>query len=307
MLLVAGMAGARSARAETVPEISANKVIQLALIDSGENDAGGVERGDRPGRQSCWPPSATITSCGCSTCQAASSFIAGRRTPTGSRPRRSGRTVSILATSGADRRICLWNVMADGKARNVSEPLQAVIYTIAYSPDGRLLAAAGFADKVWVFDAEQGKLLRELPAPGADIRAIGFSPDGTRMAARRTRRAGAHLGCRQRAAALRRAGLLAADLRPGLFARRKDSWRRPASSESFACSIASSGKPVADLPERPGEVMALCFCGPGVAGLGRQRQRDSSLGRGLAAGAIPVGRPYRLDHDAGLRSLRRRR
>jgi WD40 repeat protein len=25
---------------------------------------------------------------------------------------------------------------------------------------------------------------------------------------------------------------------------------------------AASGKPVADLPERPGEVLALCFCGP---------------------------------------------
>ena len=25
---------------------------------------------------------------------------------------------------------------------------------------------------------------------------------------------------------------------------------------------ASTGKPLADLPERPGEVLALCFCGP---------------------------------------------
>ena len=104
-------------------------------------------------------------------------------------------------------------------------------------------------------------MLRELAAPGSDIRAIAFSPDGTRMAAagragmvriwdaRST--AGRWPTCRSRAA----------DLRPGYS---PDGKLLAAAGQQRIVRLldAASGKPLADLPERPGEVLALCFCGP---------------------------------------------
>jgi WD40 repeat protein/tRNA A-37 threonylcarbamoyl transferase component Bud32 len=55
---------------------------------------------------------------------------------------------------------------------------------LAYSPDGKLLAAADVASRgrVWNFDARTGRLLRQL-ATGCDLRyRIAFSPDGKRLA-----------------------------------------------------------------------------------------------------------------------------
>jgi WD40 repeat protein len=168
---------------------------------------------------------------------------------------------SILATTGADRRICLWNVTADGKARTLSEPLQAVVYTIAYSPDGRFLAAAGFADKVWVFDADEGKLLRELSGPGTDIRAISFSPDGTRMAA--AGRAGL-VRIWDAASGQPISDVQVSSRRICALAYSPDGKLLAAAGQQRIVRLleASSGKALADLPARHGEVMTLCFCGP---------------------------------------------
>jgi len=262
MLLVAGMSGGTPARAGTIPEISANKVIQLAPIDSEETVP-------VVSSVALDPAGKLLAAVGDDHLVRVFDVSSGKLLhrwashvdwvkASAFRP-----NSSVLATSGADRRVCLWNVVSDGRARNVSEPLQAVIYTLAYSPDGRFLAAAGFADKVWVFDADQGKLLRELPAPGADIRAISFSPDGARMAA-----AG-------------RAGLVriwdansgqplsdvqASSRRICALAYSPDGKVLAAAGRQRVIRLldSSTGKPLADLPERPGEVMSLCFCGPDV-------------------------------------------
>lgn len=142
-----------------------------------------------------------------------------------------------------------------------NQVVAGVIYTIAYSPDGKLLATAGFGDKVQIFDAEGGQMLREMPAPGNDIRAIAFSPDGTRLAA-----AG-------------RSGLLriwqsdngqqVADVQ--VSARRISALAYSSDGKLLAVGgrqrvvrllNGSTGKPEGDMPERPGEVFSLCFCGP---------------------------------------------
>jgi len=260
MLLLASMAGGTPARAETIPEISANKVIQLAPVDSQEKtpvissvalDPAGkllAAVGDDHLVRVFDLPSGKLLHRWASHVDwvKASAF----------RP-----NSAALATSGADRRICLWNVTAEGRARNLSEPLQAVIYTLAYSPDGRFLAAAGFADKVWVFDADQGKLLRELSAPGTDIRAISFSPDGTRMAA--AGRAGL-VRIWDAASGQPLSDVQVSSRRICALAYSPDGKLLAAAGQQRIVRLldSSSGKPLADLPERPGEVMTLCFCGP---------------------------------------------
>jgi WD40 repeat protein len=260
MLFLAGIAADTSARAETVPQLSANRVIQLAPINSAETmpvvssvalDPAGkllAAVGDDHLVRVFDLPSGKVAHRWASHADwvKASAFR-----PNG----------SVLATSGADRRICFWHVMSEGKTRSVSEPLQAVVYTLAYSPDGRFLAAAGFADKVWMFDAEQGKVIRELSGPGFDIRAIAFSPDGTRMAA--AGRSGL-VRIWDAVNGQQIADSQVSSRRIRALAYSPDGKLLAAAGQQRTVRLLDSatGKPRIDLPERPGDVRTLCFCGP---------------------------------------------
>jgi WD40 repeat protein len=261
-LIVAGMAVGTSARAEAIPQLSASKIVQLTPIDSSETlpvvssvalDPAGkllaavgddhlVRVFDLPNGKLVYRWASHVD------WVRASAFR-----PNG----------AVLATSGADRRICFWRVTADGRKRTVSDPLPAVIHTLAYSPDGRLLAAGGFADSIWLFDAEQGKLLRELPAPGVDIRAITFSPDGKRMAA--AGRAGL-LRIWDADSGQQISDVQVSSRRIFALAYSPDGKLLAAAGHQRIVRLldSASGKMLADLPGRPGEVMSLCFCGPGT-------------------------------------------
>ena len=254
------VAGAASARAETIPQFPAGKVIQLAPPSSAET----------------LPVVSSVALDPTGKLLAAvgdDHLVRVLDLPNGKLVYRWATHVdwvrasvfrpdgSVLATSGADRRICFWHITANGKTRTVSERLPAVVQTLAYSPDGRLLAAAGFADSVWLFDAQQGKLLRELPAPGADIRAITFSPDGTRMAA--AGRAGL-VRIWNAASGQQMIDTQASPRRIFALAYSPDGKILAAGGHTRIVRLldATSGRVLADLPERPGEVMSLCFCGP---------------------------------------------
>ena len=58
------------------------------------------------------------------------------------------------------------------------------VLAVAVSPDGRLLAGAGFARDVRLWDARTGKLVRSLEGPRRTTRrALAFTPDGRLLAA----------------------------------------------------------------------------------------------------------------------------
>jgi WD40 repeat protein len=54
---------------------------------------------------------------------------------------------------------------------------------VAFSPEGRRLAASDVEGKVEVFDAQSGELLFALEEPGRAIPGVAFSPDGRYLAA----------------------------------------------------------------------------------------------------------------------------
>jgi WD40 repeat protein len=65
------------------------------------------------------------------------------------------------------------------RLRVEEETVQA---TAAFSPDGRLLATAGMAGKVRVWDVDRGQLLITLPDEKWGVYALTFSPDGRTLA-----------------------------------------------------------------------------------------------------------------------------
>ena len=167
----------------------------------------------------------------------------------------------VLATSGADRRIHIWDMSGQDRSRDLPERLQTV-YALTYSRDGQMLAAAGFDDQVGIYNANDGRLLCEQPAPGKDIRAV-FLPDGTQLAA--AGRAGLVRlwdvrRCEQTANVQVSARRICA------MAYSPDGKLLAVGGQQRVIRLldTTSGKPVIDLPERPGEVLTLCFCGPNL-------------------------------------------
>jgi WD40 repeat protein len=57
------------------------------------------------------------------------------------------------------------------------------LLTLAFSPDGNLLAVAGERGRVWLWDLAAGELRHELKGFGASAKGIAFTPDGRQVVA----------------------------------------------------------------------------------------------------------------------------
>jgi WD40 repeat protein len=58
----------------------------------------------------------------------------------------------------------------------------ALVYNIAFSPDGKILASAGFDNKVKLWEFPSGKELRTIDGHTGPVYCVAFSPDGKTIA-----------------------------------------------------------------------------------------------------------------------------
>jgi WD40 repeat protein/serine/threonine protein kinase len=94
---------------------------------------------------------------------------------------------TTVASAGSDAyshagTIAIWDVQR-AQQRSRLRPMTSSVRSIAYSHDGRTLAA-GCSDKsVRLWDTASGRFKKSLSVPGSDFSTVAFSPDGKMIAA----------------------------------------------------------------------------------------------------------------------------
>ncbi|HRE99722.1 MAG TPA: WD40 repeat domain-containing protein [Pirellulaceae bacterium] len=87
-----------------------------------------------------------------------------------------------LITAGNDRRVIKWNP-ATGTLVSVLRESSFAVSALAIEPSGRIAALGGFSGTIQLIDLNDGRVVREIPSPCPDIRALDFSADGLLLAA----------------------------------------------------------------------------------------------------------------------------
>ena len=98
----------------------------------------------------------------------------------------------LLLSGGLDKMLRLWDVQTGKLQRTfvvksyIDNPKgqNGVIYRVAFSPDGSLIASGGYDEvgTVWVWGVKTGALLHTLKGTKGGVSGLAFSPDGKTLA-----------------------------------------------------------------------------------------------------------------------------
>ena len=94
---------------------------------------------------------------------------------------------TFLVTAGEDGSVRVWDWRIGKELRQLQPPEGSRVRSVAFSPDGKLLAAGGWERKVHIWDSTgrdptDWKHIQQFPDSTGSPESIAFSPDGRRLA-----------------------------------------------------------------------------------------------------------------------------
>jgi WD40 repeat protein len=93
-----------------------------------------------------------------------------------------GKDSDRLGSASLDGTAKLWEV-PDGDEKRTYKAEGDKFMAMAFSPDGKMIAAGGTDQKIIIWLVKNGKVLKELSGLEGQVSALAFSPDGTSLAA----------------------------------------------------------------------------------------------------------------------------
>lgn len=87
-------------------------------------------------------------------------------------------TKVVSGSAGGDKTIKIWDVSTGELIRSFE---YKNIRSVAYSPDGKMIASGGVDAFVKLWDTSTGTLIRQMVADNDQVNSVAFSPDGTRV------------------------------------------------------------------------------------------------------------------------------
>src|SRR5665213_2163838 len=82
----------------------------------------------------------------------------------------------------SDGTVVLWDVLRRQPLSSTFSQSLGVVWSVAISRDGKLLAAGSLDGTVRIWDLTRGTLLRSIAVPGGIVNSVAFSPDGGMLA-----------------------------------------------------------------------------------------------------------------------------
>ena len=92
------------------------------------------------------------------------------------------RLAAASGVAGIQGSAHVWNVEDTASTQTLEGGHHDLIYAVRWSPDGKVLATAGYDSGIVLWDAASGKALRTLSGHNGAVFDIAFSPDGTLLA-----------------------------------------------------------------------------------------------------------------------------
>jgi WD40 repeat protein len=96
-----------------------------------------------------------------------------------------GARVALARQQAGDGGAEVWDVASRSRLASLDSGADATELTVAFSPDGRLLATAGFGRYVRLWDVASRRLVRKLDLGAGGSSTLEFSPDGATLAVSR--------------------------------------------------------------------------------------------------------------------------
>jgi WD40 repeat protein/beta-lactamase regulating signal transducer with metallopeptidase domain len=92
------------------------------------------------------------------------------------------RLLSCGSWPEGDKTLRLWDVATGKELRTFTAPGNPQFQSNAFSPDGKHAFAGGEDGRIWEWDLDTGKLLREIKGHKGAVACLTFSPDGKKLA-----------------------------------------------------------------------------------------------------------------------------